>query len=192
MSENLQKIDHSALRVNQAVIILLSILAFIFNQPWLALLVGLVMGIGTLLKIPGFGLIYRQLLKPSGWVKPDVLWDNPEPHRFAQGLGSVFLFGSQPGVVAAGFHPGLGAGLAGGGAGCPELLRRLLRRLHGVLLAQPAECARISQIPSAGHFPRHAPEGAKPMILRSRSSISWAGCCGRWPSSAAGSACMGW
>jgi len=94
MSENLQKIDHSALRVNQAVIILLSILAFIFNQVWLALLVGLVMGIGTLLKFPGFGWIYRRLLKPSGWVKPDVLWDNPEPHRFAQGLGSAFLFGA--------------------------------------------------------------------------------------------------
>jgi len=67
MSENLQKIDHSALRVNQAMIILLSILAFIINQAWLALLVGLVMGIGSLLKIPGFGWIYRRLLKPRGW-----------------------------------------------------------------------------------------------------------------------------
>ena len=91
MSENLQKIDHSALRVNQAMIILLSILAFIFNQAWLALLVALVMGIGTLLNIPGFFWVYKRLLKPIGLVKPDVLWDNPEPHRFAQGLGSVFL-----------------------------------------------------------------------------------------------------
>ena len=91
MSENLQKIDHSALRVNQAMIILLTILAFIFDQPWLALLVGLVMGIGTLLKLPGFGWVYRRLLKPLELVKPEVLWDNPEPHRFAQGLGSAFL-----------------------------------------------------------------------------------------------------
>jgi hypothetical protein len=91
MSEYLQKIDHSALRVNQAMIILLSILAFIFDRPWLALLVALVMGIGTLLNIPGFGLIYWRLLKPLGWVKADLLLDNPEPHRFAQGLGSAFM-----------------------------------------------------------------------------------------------------
>lgn len=91
MSENLQKIDHSALRVNQAMIILLSILAFILNQPWLVLLVALVMGLGTLLNVPGFGWVYRRLLKPAGLVRPDILWDNPEPHRFAQGLGNVFM-----------------------------------------------------------------------------------------------------
>ena len=33
---NLQKIDHSALRINQVVIIALNILAFLLNQPWLA------------------------------------------------------------------------------------------------------------------------------------------------------------
>jgi Domain of unknown function (DUF4395) len=30
-------------------------------------------------------------LKPIKLVKPDVKHDNPEPHLFAQGLGSVFL-----------------------------------------------------------------------------------------------------
>ncbi len=92
MSAQLQKIDHSALRVNQAMIILLCLLAFILNQPWLALLVGLVMALGTVLKVPGFGWIYRRILKPARLVRPDLLLDNPEPHRFAQGLGSVFLF----------------------------------------------------------------------------------------------------
>ena len=91
MSEQLQKIDHSALRLNQAMIIVLSILAFIFNQLWLALLVALVMGAGTALKAPGFGWLYGRFLKPLKLVKPLVLWDNPEPHRFAQGLGSVFM-----------------------------------------------------------------------------------------------------
>lgn len=91
MSENLQTIDHSAIRVNQAVIILLLILAFIIDQPWLVLLVTLVMGLGTSLKVPGFGWVYRGLLKPAGLVKPDVLLDNPEPHRFAQGMGSACL-----------------------------------------------------------------------------------------------------
>jgi hypothetical protein len=91
MLDRLVKIDHSALRTNQMVIITLNVLAFIFDQPWLALLVGVVMLAGTLLGQPGFGFIYRYALKPSGWIKPEVLLDNPEPHRFAQGLGSAFM-----------------------------------------------------------------------------------------------------
>jgi Domain of unknown function (DUF4395) len=87
----LEKIDHTALRVNQIVIICINITAFLFNLPWLAVLVALVMVIGALLGVPGFRLIYRYILKPLGWVKPEVLMDNPEPHRFAQGLGGVFM-----------------------------------------------------------------------------------------------------
>jgi molybdopterin converting factor small subunit len=87
----LPRLDHSALRTNQAVIVLLCLLAFIFNAPWLVGLVAAVMGLGTLLGRPGFGFIYHGLLKPRGWLRPEVLRDNPEPHRFAQGLGTVFL-----------------------------------------------------------------------------------------------------
>lgn len=91
MTQPLQKVDHSALKTNQIVIIALNVLAFIFNLPILAALVALVMGVGSLLKTPGFGFIYRSILKPRGWMKPDVLDDNPEPHRFAQFLGFVFM-----------------------------------------------------------------------------------------------------
>jgi len=91
MSENLQKVDHAALRVNQYTIIALNILAFVFNLPWLAGVVALVMILGTVLKTPGFGFVYRSVLKSAGLVKPDVLMDNPEPHRFAQGLGGAFM-----------------------------------------------------------------------------------------------------
>ena len=94
MSEKLERIDHSAFKVNQAAIVGLNILAFILNAPWLAALVGLVMIAGTLLKFPGFGLIYRYALKPLGWVKPDVLMDHNEPHRFALGLGGAFMAAS--------------------------------------------------------------------------------------------------
>jgi molybdopterin converting factor small subunit len=90
-SDVLAAVDHSALRTNQAFIIVLSLLAFIFDFPWLAGLVALVMALGTTFGVPGFGFIYKRLLKPKGWVRPDVLADNPEPHRFAQGLGAVFL-----------------------------------------------------------------------------------------------------
>jgi hypothetical protein len=91
MTQTLQKVDHSRLKTNQIVIIALNILAFIFNQPLLAALVALTMGAGTLLKVPGFGFVYSSLLKPRGWLKPDVLDDNPEPHHFAQFLGFVFM-----------------------------------------------------------------------------------------------------
>jgi hypothetical protein len=90
-SQILQKVDHSALKTNQLVIILLSVLGFILNRPILAAFVALVMGIGSALKVPGFGFVYKSLLKPLGWMKPDVLSDNPEPHRFAQFLGFLFL-----------------------------------------------------------------------------------------------------
>jgi hypothetical protein len=88
-----KKVDHSAMRVNQAFIIGLNILAFVLDAAWLALLVGLVMALGTAVRQPGFGFIYRSVLKPRGWVKPDVVPDNPEPHRFAQGFGAVVLLG---------------------------------------------------------------------------------------------------
>ena len=91
MTQKLQKVDHSALKANQIVIIVLNILAFVLNLPLVAALVALVMGIGSALKVPGFGFVYKYLLKPRGWMKPDVLDDNPEPHRFAQFLGFVFM-----------------------------------------------------------------------------------------------------
>jgi hypothetical protein len=90
MSE-LKKIDHSAMTVNQILIIALDIIAFVLNQPWLAAFVMAVMAIGTLAGRPGFGPVYHLLLKPLGLAKPQVLLDNPEPHRFAQGFGAVVM-----------------------------------------------------------------------------------------------------
>ncbi|MEX1248732.1 MAG: DUF4395 family protein [Anaerolineales bacterium] len=85
----LQQVDHAALRTNQAFIIGLSLAAYITDSPWWAGIVGLAMFIGTMLRAPVFGFVYRRWLKPSGLVKPEVLTDNPEPHRFAQGFGAV-------------------------------------------------------------------------------------------------------
>lgn len=87
----LNKVDHSALKGNQLTIIILNILAFIFNLPILAALVAVVMGLGALLGMPGFVLLYRHVYKPLGLLKPDVLADNPEPHRFAQFVGFLFM-----------------------------------------------------------------------------------------------------
>ncbi len=90
-ANGLENVDHTALKTNQALIITLNVIAFILDIPWLALIVATVMTIGTFRKTPGFGFIYRAL-KPTGWPRPDVLMDNPEPHRFAQGFGAVVMW----------------------------------------------------------------------------------------------------
>ena len=89
--QTLPKVDHAALKANQVTIITLNIFAFVLNVPALAAFVALVMGLGSLLKIPGFLPLYRFIFKPLRLLKPDVLNDNPEPHRFAQFLGFLFM-----------------------------------------------------------------------------------------------------
>ena len=87
----LDQIDHSALRTNQALIISLGMLAFVLDQAWLALFVALVMVVGTVLRMPGFGFVYQMLLRPGKMIKTDLQAGNPEPHLFAQGFGAVIL-----------------------------------------------------------------------------------------------------
>ncbi len=100
MTDQLQNVDHSAIRTNQATIIALLLVAFILNVPWLVAIVALVMLAGTIMRRPGFAmLLYARLLKPLGWVKPYVLKDNPEPHLFAQGFGGMVLVISSLGFL---------------------------------------------------------------------------------------------
>ncbi len=92
METTLRKVDHSALKVNQTFIIALLAIAFVFNAVWLVVLVAAVMLIGT--AVPSLSLfkrIYQHVLRPAGVVKPNLIVDNPEPHRFAQGFGGVVL-----------------------------------------------------------------------------------------------------
>lgn len=154
---SLEQIDHAALRTNQAFIIGLSVAAYVANAPWLAGLVGSAMLVGTFLKVPAFGFVYRVWLR--GWLKPEVLADNPEPHRFAQGFGAlVELVGFA--LLAAGpnltgwaliwlviFLAGLNL-FAGFCAGC--MLYYWLNRLH---------VPGFVKTPPAGTFP-----GLKPKV----------------------------
>jgi hypothetical protein len=87
-----RSVDHTALRVNQAFIIALLTLAFVFDSWIVAAFVAAVMLIGTV--SPSLALIkqlYLRVLKPRGVLEPDVVEDNPEPHRFAQGFGGVVV-----------------------------------------------------------------------------------------------------
>ncbi len=85
----LKPVDHSVLRINQAAIIVLLLIGFLINAPLLVAVVALFMLVGTVLGAAGFGLPITRILRPLGWVRPDILLDNPEPHRFAQGFGGL-------------------------------------------------------------------------------------------------------
>lgn len=103
-----KKVDVTALKFNQASIVVLTLLGFILNQPYLVLLVGLVLAIGTIFPGAGlFKLVYSTLLRPLNLLKARVIDDDPAPHLFAQGVGALFLLGSSS-VLLLFNNPGLG------------------------------------------------------------------------------------
>ncbi len=84
-------VDHSAIRTNQAFIISLLVVAFIVQVPLLVVFVSVVLLISIWdERFALFKQLYVRLLRPRGIVRPDVQIDNPEPHRFSQGLGGIF------------------------------------------------------------------------------------------------------
>lgn len=91
----IKKVDTTAIKFNQGSIVVLTLLGFVLNQPYLVLLVGLVLAIGTIWPQAGlFKLIYQKLLRPAGLLKANVIDDDPAPHQFAQGVGALFLLAS--------------------------------------------------------------------------------------------------
>ena len=90
-AEILRKVDHSGLKTGQAATIILLVVAFILDSPLLVALVALAQLLGALdVPYAPYRLFYKQVIKPSGLVKPHVITDNPEPHRFAMLVGAVF------------------------------------------------------------------------------------------------------
>ncbi len=92
MSSYKNKLDRSALKFNQGSIVVFTAVAFLFSLPWLIAFTAAVMLVGTIFPKAGlFKLIYKHVAKPLGIIKPDVVEEDNSPHRFAQGLGGVFL-----------------------------------------------------------------------------------------------------
>ncbi len=91
MAAALRKVDHSGLRTGQAITITVLLLGFILNS-WVLVAFVAVSQLLAAVDAPfaPYRLIYRHIVKPSGLVKPVVIDDNPEPHRFAQLIGSIF------------------------------------------------------------------------------------------------------
>ena len=89
------RVDRNALRFNQSAVVLLTIAGFVLGDQlgrWVVLAVAAVMLLGT--AYPPLGLfvqVYRRVAVRSGLLRPNVVVEDPAPHRFAQGMGGSFL-----------------------------------------------------------------------------------------------------
>jgi len=89
--QSLRKVDHNGLKTGQALTIILLLLGFIFDSWIFIAFVALSQLLGGLdVSFAPFRLIYQMIVKPSGIVKPHVIDDNPEPHRFSMLVGTAF------------------------------------------------------------------------------------------------------
>lgn len=88
----ISKVDHNAIKFNQMGIALVSLAAFVADWPPLAAILALIMAAGT--ARPSWGLfrfVYQRVALPLRLLKPNVLDDDPAPHRFAHGMGAAVL-----------------------------------------------------------------------------------------------------
>lgn len=84
-----RRIDQTGLKVGQAATILLLVAGFVLNFWPLVALVAVAQLLAALdSPYALFRLLYLHVLKPRGLLQPDPQPDNPEPHRFAQGIGA--------------------------------------------------------------------------------------------------------
>ncbi|MDR5682802.1 MAG: DUF4395 domain-containing protein [Armatimonadota bacterium] len=86
-----RRVDHNALRTNQLAIVLFVVAGFLTDTHWLVGVVGAVLALGAAdPRAALFQQFYHRALK-GRFLRPDVREDDLAPHRFAQGVGAVFL-----------------------------------------------------------------------------------------------------
>jgi hypothetical protein len=86
-----EKVDHSAIRVNQVFAMTGMVIAFVLGRWEIVAALSVAFLLASISPAIGpFNLIYNFILKPVGLVKPDFRDDYTEPHRFGQAIGFVF------------------------------------------------------------------------------------------------------
>ncbi len=92
-SMQVPRVDTHLAKFSQACTVALSALAFAFQQPVIVLILAIIMTLAALFPttVSPYRLLYRAIVLPLGLWKPRVVEDDPAPHRFAQGVGAVFL-----------------------------------------------------------------------------------------------------
>ncbi|MGH2502553.1 MAG: DUF4395 domain-containing protein [Ktedonobacterales bacterium] len=89
------RLDAHLLKFSQAWTVLLSALALLLQLPWLVAVAALALLISAALPaLSPFRLLYRFVARPLRLIRPRIVADDPAPHRFAQGVGAVFLIAS--------------------------------------------------------------------------------------------------
>lgn len=82
-------------KFSQASTVVLSGLAFLLNQPIIVVIAAIVMVLSALVpSVSPYRLLYKGVVLPLHLLRPRVVEDDPAPHRFAQGVGAVFLIAS--------------------------------------------------------------------------------------------------
>ena len=90
-------VDRSALKTNQAGIVLTVLVAFMLGALWpaAAILIPVLAAIlllGTFVPDAAvFKQVYARILRPAGLVRAQPVAESPKPHNFAQLLGGIFL-----------------------------------------------------------------------------------------------------
>ncbi|MGH2348809.1 MAG: DUF4395 domain-containing protein [bacterium] len=86
------KVDHNSIKFSQVSLTVLALAAFVADAGWLVGVLAVIMAVST--AVPEWGLfrvLYRRAALPARVLRPNVVVDDPAPHRFAQGVGAAFL-----------------------------------------------------------------------------------------------------
>jgi Domain of unknown function (DUF4395) len=87
------RVDTHQGKFAQGCTVLLTALAFLLNLPILVPITVVVMAWSAFFpETNPYRLLYQRVVVPLGLLKPRIVEDDPTPHRFAQGVGTVFLF----------------------------------------------------------------------------------------------------
>jgi hypothetical protein len=93
ISANVPRVDTHQGKFAQGSTVLLTALAFLLNLPILVLITTVVMAWAALFPAANpYRWLYQRIIVPLGLLKPRIVEDDPAPHRFAQGIGAIFLF----------------------------------------------------------------------------------------------------
>lgn len=91
-TQDTPRIDTHQGKFAQGSTVLLTALAFLLNLPILVPITAIIMAWAALFPTANpYRWLYRGIAVPSGLLKPRIVEDDPAPHRFAQGVGAVFL-----------------------------------------------------------------------------------------------------
>ena len=89
------RVDTHLAKFSQACTVLLTAIAFLLNQPLIVIITAVILALAALVPAASpYRLVYRGIVLSLRLLRPRIVEDDPRPHRFAQGVGAVFLIAS--------------------------------------------------------------------------------------------------